>query len=99
MPRKIFLTLGLASIACALTVSACATPGSTSQQFPSAEDLRPEAKPVPAADVLDSEEAANAYEAALEAWGDRRDKAVARICRWAVNLGAQLPYKCPPPDG
>jgi hypothetical protein len=45
------------------------------------------------AEALDSEKAANDYDAALEAWGERGWKTVARLCRWAADMGAKV--QCP----
>lgn len=76
--------------------------------FPPSADLAPEAKPRldPAVlalchevgiDPTDCSDAAlTAHDDAVEAWGERRDAAVARICRWAVENGARLPFQCPP---
>lgn len=59
------------------------------QSFPSSADLAPEPKPLPGLDILTSEKAAADYDAAVEAWGTRGWQAVARICRWAKDNGAQ----------
>jgi hypothetical protein len=51
---------------------------------------------VPGADVLTSEEAANTYENAVQAWGREGWARVARICRWAKGSGLEI--SCPPPS-
>ena len=40
-------------------------------------------------EVLASEKAANDYDAAVEAWGQRGWNAVGRVCLWAKGLGMQ----------
>lgn len=65
--------------------------------FPPAADLAPEAKPWLDPAALESEAALTAHDDAVESWGERRDAAVGRICRWAVENGARLPFQCPPP--
>ena len=56
--------------------------------FPPSADLRVESKPVPPPDIV-TDDAANArYSIAIEAWGERGWRTVARICRWAVANGA-----------
>lgn len=65
----------------------CAHPGSSLQTFPSAADLTKEPKPVPPADIVTSEAAADAYDVSLETWGDRGWQAVGRVCLWAKASG------------
>lgn len=91
----------LVSASVALIVSACGTLGSTSQAFPSADDLKVRPKPVPTIEMLASEQGHLQHDAAIEAWGTDGWLQVGRICRWAVNNGARLTFKCPkpPPDG
>jgi hypothetical protein len=55
-----------------------------------------ESKPEPTMDILTSAKAEADYNAATEAWGDRLLAAGARICRWSVDVGAKLPFVCPP---
>lgn len=94
-PRS--LTKPLILSLCALAVSACETPGRTFQAFPPAADLVVEAKPVPHLEVVTSAQAAAAHNIALESWGERGWRAVARICRWAEANGAEA-LDCSPPD-
>lgn len=78
--------------------SGCARQEPTSLSYPPVEDVRQEAKPVPGAETLESEEAANLFDSALEAWGDRGWAAVRRICEDAVRKGAPYPKDwCLPP--
>lgn len=85
-------------LACALAANACAEQVKTSLAFPPAADLQAatEPKPVPPDDIVTSDQAAADYDAAVEAWGDRVSAAGARICRWVVDAGGKLPFKCPP---
>lgn len=78
----------------------CATKEYPQQSLPPAADLRPEPKPQLKPADLGSEAALDAHEIALEAWGEAGWRQVERLCRWAVDLGAELPFKCsaPPPD-
>lgn len=67
---------------------------------PSADDLQVEAKPPLTVAVLSSEQAHKEYDAAIEAWGERANRKVGRLCRHAVSTGYKLPFACPkpPPD-
>lgn len=96
MRSKTFLTRGLVLGCVLLIASACETRGPTSPVFPSAADLRVEAKPLASIATLTSEAAHVDHDIAVEAWGERGWMAVARTCRWAVTSGADLPFKCPP---
>ena len=86
-------------LACGLAVSACAAQVRTSLAFPPAPDIQAavEAKPVPADNIVTSDQASADYSAAVEAWGDRAHAAGARICRWVVDAGGKLPFACPKP--
>lgn len=48
---------------------------------------------MPSAETVTSAQAAAEYDIALESWGERGWAAVARICRWAKGLGADV--ECP----
>jgi hypothetical protein len=65
--------------------------------FPPSVDLEAaaEAKPVAPAAIVTSAQAAAAYDIAVESWGERVSRAGGRICRWAVDNGAELPFACP----
>jgi len=91
-------TLSLAIVVLLLAAQGCAHKAPTSLVFPPAEDLRPEPKPRLDPAALESEAALDAHEIAIEGWGERRDRAVGRICRWAVTNGAILPFECPPAE-
>jgi len=52
---------------------------------------------VPGPEIVTSAQAAAAHDVAIETWGDTLHAAGARICRWAVRNGADLPFLCPPP--
>lgn len=82
---------GLALPAMLLTVSACGTPAKTFHSFPPVEDVRTEVKPLPGPEVFESDEAAQTFNSAIEAWGERGWAAVGRICRDAVRKGAPYP--------
>jgi hypothetical protein len=93
MTLKRRLTLNLTIAIAAAAVASCATPVST---WPSAEDLRPDPKPVPSIEILTSREAGEKHDNAVEAWGERRDAAVGRLCRFFRDQGMSLPFTCPP---
>ena len=58
--------------------------------FPPSADLAVESKPVPPPEIVTSAQAAAEYDIALEAWGERGWRTVARICRWAQENGAEI---------
>lgn len=92
------LGLHLLLLASLATASGCAKQEPTFHSYPPVEDVRPEAKPVPGLETLESEEAANLFDSKLEAWGDRGWAAVRRICEDAVRKGAPYPKDwCLPP--
>lgn len=80
-----------------LLASACANKAPTSPAFPRAADLKVEPKPVLAVDALASDQALNDHEADVESWGERGWRQVARICRWAQDLGMKG-VSCPEPE-
>jgi hypothetical protein len=75
-------------------VSGCATPVTSSQKYPPADDLQRPAKPKISVDILTSERLHEEYNAAVEAWGDGLAAQVDRLCRFERQLGA--PVTCPP---
>ena len=91
------LTPSLMLCGFALAVSACAQQDVIRPAFPPVADLQVEPKPVPPPDIVTSAQAAADYDIAIESWGTRGWQAVARICRWARDLGAQG-VNCPPPE-
>lgn len=97
MRSRIFLTRCLAPCVLLAAVSSCARPERLTPIYPPSADLMAltEAKPVPGVEILTSEAAANRHDAAVESWGDRLSAAGARVCRWAVDNGAKLPFACP----
>ena len=97
MQLKLPLMRGLAMACAALTVSACSAPG---LMRPSADDLRVDPKPPLTVAFLSSEKAYKEYDASIEAWGERANRKVGRLCRHAVSTGYKLPFACPlpPPD-
>ena len=80
-----------------LAVLSCA-PGCASrtpvQSYPPVADLIVPAKPTLTAAALQSDKAANDYDAAVEAWGDGLALQVGRLCRWAVANGMRT-IDCP----
>lgn len=80
-----------------LLAPGCAPTVQTQALFPPASDLKPEGKPKLDPSALGSEAALDAHDIAIETWGERGWMAVGRICRWAVALGATLPFDCPVP--
>ena len=65
---------------------------------PPVADLRVEPKPLLAAEALTSEQALNAHDAEVEAWGERGWLQVGRLCRWAQEMGA-TGVSCPKVSG
>lgn len=63
--------------------------------FPPPADLAVEPKPVPPLEIVTSAQAAAEYDVALESWGERGWRTVARICRWAKENG--MAVECPEP--
>ncbi|MFN4287576.1 MAG: hypothetical protein ACK4E3_03665 [Brevundimonas sp.] len=55
--------------------------------------MRVEPKPRLDPAALDSEAALDAHEIALESWGERGWRTVARLCRWAAANGMSV--ECP----
>lgn len=47
-----------------------------------------------APEALASDNALAEHDVAVEAWGERGWAAVARVCRWSVEAGARLPFRC-----
>lgn len=70
-------------------MSACGERVRIQAAFPPAADLAVEPKPVPPVDIVTSAQAAAEYDIAVEGWGERGWRAVARICRWAKEQGAE----------
>lgn len=92
------LTRCLLSAGLLAAVSSCAAQVTTRPLFPPAADIRDATtpKPVPTPDILTSEQAAERYDAAVETWGETVSRAGGRICRWVIDNGGTLPFKCPP---
>lgn len=96
MRSKFCLMPCLALAASLSLVSACASKAPMTQIYPPAVDLAVEAKPRLAPDAVDSEAALDAYDIALEVWGERGWATVARLCRWHAERGMKG-LSCPPP--
>ena len=64
--------------------------------FPPSADLQVEAKPVASAEIVTSAQVAAQYDVAVESWGERGWRSVARICRWARGHGMAI--ACPRPE-
>src|SRR5687768_16570948 len=93
-PRLIALPMLFVSV---WAVSGCAGPRvQVRPLFPAAVDLAVEPKPAPPADIVTGAQAAAEYDIAVEGWGERSWLAVARVCRWAVENGAEG-LNCPVP--
>lgn len=67
--------------------------------FPPSADMRAatEPKPVPGAEIVTDPVARENYNAAVEVWGEAIWRAAGRICRHAVENGADFDF-CPRPD-
>lgn len=94
MPSPTRLIPRLMLFASLSAASACGPQVRVQAAFPPSADLRVEPKPVPPADIVTSAQAAAEYDVALEGWGERGWRAVARVCRWAKEQGMQV--DCPP---
>lgn len=62
--------------------------------YPQSADLAVEPKPVPTHDIVTSAQAAAEYDIAVEGWGERGWRAVARLCRFFAGHG--MAVSCPP---
>lgn len=100
MRSNLRLIRTLALSASLALVSSCASKAPRLSAYPPSADLRVEPKPELSVEAVasGSDAALALHDDAVEAWGERGWAAVARICRWAVTNGAELPFKCPPPD-
>ena len=80
------------------TASGCGAQGSLKAGYPPRADLEAvtEAKPQPSPDIVTSAQAAEAYNAAVEGWGDRVSKAGGRLCRFHQSLGMKVSCPAPP---
>ena len=66
--------------------------------YPKSADIEAAIAPKPIAppEIVTSAKAAAEHDVAVESWGDGLWRAGGRICRWAVDNGAKLPFDCPP---
>lgn len=85
-----FLTACLIAAVSLSLAPGCAHRETTFQLYPSAADLKAEPKPRLKPEDLGSAAALDAHEIALEAWGERGWKAVARVCQWAKTNGMEV---------
>ncbi len=93
MQLKVFPMRALVLCAALSIVSGCATQAVVS---PPVADLQVQGKPQATADIVTSEQAAVAYDNAVEAWGETGWLQVGRLCRWAE--ANKLPHPaCPKP--
>lgn len=92
LPR---LTRPLILCGFALAANACGHQVHVQPIYPPLADLTVEPKPVPPADIVTSAQAAANYDIAVEGWGERGWRSVARICRWAAAQG--MVVDCPAP--
>lgn len=88
-PRRIPALVLLASL---WLVAGCATK-IPAQSFPPDADLIVQPKPKLDPAAINSDKALNDYDASVEAWGEAGWLQVARICRWARDMGARV--SCP----
>lgn len=89
MPSRTSPMRCLALVALLSLAPACAPKERIQPLFPSAADLQVEPKPQLSADDLTSEAALDQHDIAVESWGERGWRTVARICRWAERNGAK----------
>lgn len=88
-----FPTKCLVLCAFALAASGCGERVISTPLFPASVDLMVEQKPVPGPEIVESEQAAAEYDAAIEAWGERGWRQIGRICRYAQGHGMKI--NCP----
>ena len=69
------------------------------QSYPPSADVEAvtSPKPQPTPDIVTDPQANARYNAAVESWGDTIHAAGVRICLWAQQSGAKLPFKCDRP--
>lgn len=79
-----------------LLVTACGGQVTAVQSFPSHADLQSvtEPKPRPSPAIATDPQANARYDAAIEGHGERVLSAGVRICKWAKDMGAKLPFEC-----
>lgn len=79
-----------------LAVSGCGERVISTPSFPPTADLEAVTAPKtrPSAEIVTDPQAAERYNAAVESWGDRALDAGRRICAWAEQMGAKLPFEC-----
>lgn len=101
MPQRTCLIRCLLLAASLALVPSCAPKARIQPLYPSAADLRVEPKPLLDPAALGSDEALDAHDNAVEAWGERGWRTVARICRQVESWekGRQLPFDCPAVPG
>lgn len=84
----------IASALC-VAVSSCGSRVETLRTFPPAADLQPDKEPEYPIEALSPGEAGAAAEKAwwnsVLLWGRNHHDKVARVCKWAVDLGYKLP--------
>ena len=95
MPMRQRRTFAPVLLVAASIVSGCVSRAPIQPAFPPAADLRAPEKPRPTPAIVESEQAALAYDNAIEAWGDDLAAKVGRLCRWAKAMGQQ-DLECPP---
>lgn len=83
-----YLTPCLLVAASLSLVSGCATKDLST--FPPSADLQREDKPRLDPEQIGSEAYLDRYEIDLEAWGDRSDAAVGRLCRFFKDKGMKI---------
>lgn len=81
-------------------MSGCAAPASKPLGWVAQAEVTAPPKPVPTIEILTSQDAADAYNADVEGWGDAMALQLGRLCREAQANGATLSgVTCPrPPD-
>lgn len=91
------LIRGLPPLLLLTTATACGGQVSVRSSFPPRADLEAvtETKPAPTIAIVESAQAAEHYNAAVEAWGDRVAAAGARLCKFYQTIG--MTVRCPPP--
>ena len=93
LKSRIALLVALGSL---LLVSACGEPTKpVFQSFPRSADLQPPPIPKPGIDILTSDKANEDFHVAMESAARAAVLQIGRLCRWAVDNGDQLPFKCP----
>ena len=99
MLKRTRLSTTVLLLVSAVAVSSCASKERISLPIPPAADLKSSEEPRFPAAALEETPAGKAAEQTFNddtlAWGRSLKLQVDRLCRWWVNAGGKLPFRCP----